>query len=290
MDYYEIVSVQPGKDRLSVHKITLTPPVDVCFRPAKIEMAAAKLPLTVAELFEQIDPCQFSDKELRREEKRKSDMPRFSGVETTLRLRCGNKVRTIQTELLDRDLFDRYPQTPKYTSWSAKVLKTLDNAIGNRVMDKPALQAFMPAEAPLKLEQSALIDSLREGKYDSLFGKVPDQPSDLYRQAQFPPAIPSLELVSSTPFTPADANNLKFPPIAQVVHLGGEVILHLKVGDHGKVKSVQAMTGPVLLQNTSKEIVRNWYFPEAPEDQEIEVKLSYNLNCASLITSVSAPR
>ncbi len=43
----------------------------------------------------------------------------------------------INAKILEKDWFDKSPNTPKNTQWTLALLQRLDKAIGPGVMDKP---------------------------------------------------------------------------------------------------------------------------------------------------------
>jgi hypothetical protein len=136
-DFYEIIDVAQNGNELSVQRALVTPAGIACLQPAKVELSSGTLHESMEELLQSKNPCAIPEKELRREEQRCKKCLVFSGVDVTIQVRCAGKNRQIRTDILDRDLFDSAPNTPKNTSWSMAVLQRLDSAIGPGVIDKP---------------------------------------------------------------------------------------------------------------------------------------------------------
>ncbi|MBV8437119.1 MAG: hypothetical protein JOY95_06355 [Silvibacterium sp.] len=129
-DYYEVIQVTTEGTGLLVQRALVTPPGDVCFQPAKLELSSGTLPQTMKGLLASRNPCAIPAKELHKERARCKKCSTFGGVDVTMEVTCGGKDRQIRMNILDRDLFDSSPGTPKNTSWSMAVLAKLDQALG----------------------------------------------------------------------------------------------------------------------------------------------------------------
>jgi hypothetical protein len=128
--------VRSAESGASIERMTLTPAGDVCFSPAKYEMANGSLTETVPALLGKTDPCKIPEKELLRERKRCKKCMVFSGANVAMQVQCGNQTRIIRSDILDRDMFDPAAQTPEHTSWTMQLLESLDKSLGPGVMDK----------------------------------------------------------------------------------------------------------------------------------------------------------
>jgi hypothetical protein len=228
-DFYELFLVTPNENGALIDKVTLTPASDVCFVPAKVEITSAPISESPAKLLGKANPCTIPEKELRSELGRCKNCLVFSGANVAMQVQCGADTRIIRSDILDKDMFDPKPNTPKHTSWTMQLLEHLDQSFGPGVLDKPMFPIMVAGEPPVKDEQpSPLLLDLSTGMYDVLFTDAPDRPSDLYRAAQIKPVIPSVRLQSSTPFRPIKPILPKYPPIAKVAHLEGPSLSKLQ--------------------------------------------------------------
>jgi hypothetical protein len=82
--------------------------------------------------------------------------------------------RRIRADILDRDLFDKSPNTPAHTSWTMDVLSQLDEALGPGVWDKPIFPATPANEltSPQRPSTLTILEELKNGSYDSHFGST----------------------------------------------------------------------------------------------------------------------
>ena len=65
----------------------------------------------------------------------------------------------------------------------------------------------------------------------------------------------------------------KYPEIARVARLAGDVELQALIGRDGYVISVQVLSGAVLLSGAAKEAVEQWrYHPTILDGQAVEVE------------------
>jgi TonB family protein len=279
-DFYEIFLVAPNANGALVDKITLTPVTDACFLPAKVEVASASIAESPARLLGTANPCTIPEKELRRELKRCKDCLVFSGANVAMQVHCGAEVRIIRSDILDKDMFDANPNTPKRTSWTMQLLAHLDQPFGPGVLDKPMFPTVVEEEPRVKDEQSSpILLDLSTGKYDVLFKDAPDRPSDLYRAAQIKPAISSVQLQSSTPFQPIKPILPKYPPLARAAHVEGAVTLKIAVDANGGVGDITFDSGSTLLRGVVKEAVSSWRFTQEAFNQQVQATVSFALNC-----------
>ncbi len=191
-------------------------------------------------------------------------------------------MRIIRSDILDKDMFDPKPNTPKHTSWTMQLLAHLDQPFGPGVLDKPIFPAVAEEEPPVKDGQSSpILLDLSAGKYDVLFKDGPDRPSDLYRAAQIKPAIPSVHLQSSTPFQPTKPILPKYPPIARVAHVEGAVSFEVEVDGTGGVSDIAFDSGPPLLRGAVKNAVSGWRFSEEAFNKQVRGTIAFALNCPS---------
>jgi|SRR5579859_2774894 len=59
----------------------------------------------------------------------------------------------------------------------------------------------------------------------------------------------------------------KYPKLAELRHIEGDVLLELRVDSQGKVQQVRTISGNSLLSDAAEEAVRQWRYPPYPEDQ-----------------------
>jgi TonB family protein len=284
-NYYEIYVVRPSASGTFVERITLTPPADECFVPAKLEFVSATIREPVAALLGSENPCEIPEKALRREMKRRNKGLVFSGADLVIQIQCGGKTRLIRSDILDRDMFDPAPKTPQYTSWTMQLMKRLDRATGPGVWDKPIfpiLEENKPVLGNTKADATTLRD-LREGKFDVLFAGGPDKPSDLFRASQKPPVVPTARLVKSIPVNPTVLIKPAYPPLAKMARVEGLVTFRIKIGPNGDATNLTFESGLPLLRSAVKEAVAGWRFPKADSSQEVEMTIDFELNCPAHI-------
>ncbi len=279
-DFYEVFLVRTTTAGSSIERITLTPAADECFVPAKLEIASASVSESPAVLLGSTSPCTIPEKELRRELKRCKHCLVFSGAHVVMQAQCGGQTRLIRSDVLDRDMFDRAPNTPPRTSWTMQLLDRLDRAVGPGVMEKPIFPIPGKEEPSAKNSDSETLRDLGAGKYDALFQGAPDKPSDLYRASRKdPPPPPSARLVSSLPIPPEVFVLPKYPPIARMAHIEGAVSFKTEVDADGTATNVTFESGHPMLRPSVKEAVGSWRFPRASTKQEIHATIEFALNC-----------
>jgi hypothetical protein len=278
-NYYELLFVRPAGTGTSIERITLTPAEDECFAPAKVEIASASLNKSVSAFFGGTNPCTIREKELRRELKRCKHCLVFSGAAIVMQVQCGTQARLIRADILDKDMFDPNASTPEHTSWTMHLLKSLDQAVGPGVMDKPVI-AIPGKQEPSSTDlDSTDIQDLSTGKYDALFQGAPDKPSDLYRAAQNSPFPPTVHLASSTPVAPKEFVAPQYPAIARVAHVEGAVSLTLAIDATGHAINLTRVSGPPLLWGAVKNAASTWQFPIDAAGQQVQATIEFNLNC-----------
>jgi len=285
-DYYEIFVVKPAQGGSKLEKFTLTPPANKCWAPEKTEYVGNSTPLSVRDLLAGEDPCKISDRTLKKEQKRKAKEGNYSGARIALQVSCGGISRTIQTSVLERDWFLAHPGTPQNTSWTLELLGKLRDLTGPSVLDKPAFA--MPEttpSAPLSADPATL-ESLKSGKYDSLFPGAAEKASEIYAASLVPPPQPTVNMLSSTPLQPVHFTLPGYPPLARVTSQEAEPSVVLHVDAEGNVASVEAYNGHKLFEGIVRDAIKNWKFPAAPSTaeavdppREVTVRFSFQLNC-----------
>jgi len=278
-EYYEVLVVRPQEEASSVQRIILSPPGDACLQPAKIETISSLLRESVASLLENENPCTIPDKELHRELKRCNKCLVFSGQNVTMRFKCGSQTRIIRADILDKDMFDAHPNTPRHTSRTMQLLRRLDESLDGGVMDKPVFPVSNnDAPIPARLDPQ-ISDALASGQYDELFQGGEDKPSNLYRAAREPLPVPSVQLLSSSPFQPIAFDAPKYPPLARIVRAEGVVVADIQINNDGGVKDLTIVSGHKLLQATVSDSVKRWRFPEGSANKVVEIKIEFKANC-----------
>ena len=121
-DFYEVFIVRSNGNSTSIERLTITPPGDRCFVPAKVRTASASINQPTSMLLGSMNPCKIPEKALLRERKRCKNCVVFSGADVVMQLPCGNQTRLIRSDILDRDMFDVRTKTPQYTSWTMRLV------------------------------------------------------------------------------------------------------------------------------------------------------------------------
>jgi hypothetical protein len=222
-DFYELLLVRSSGSGSTAQRIVFTPPGDACLVPAKMEVTSASINEPLSAILGNANPCAIPEKELRRELKRCKHCMVFSGVNVTMRLNCGANIRVIRSDILDRDIFDPAPKTPKHTSWTMQLLSRLDQALGPGVMEKPAFPVLGEDQSKQTKLDSEVLERLESGTYDALFPKADTKLFDLYRAAQVHLPPPSTQLLGSSPFAPQDPVLPEYPPLAKAARIQGIV-------------------------------------------------------------------
>jgi hypothetical protein len=281
-NYYEILAVEPAGTGLSVERVLITPAGDRCFQPSTIEVTKAKIQKSIKELLQNQNPCNISEKDLRKERDRRKKSVVFSGVNVTMQVSCGTRVRTLRMDILDRDNYAKAPKTSRQTSWTMSTLDQLDQALGPGVPDKPIFNLKEPDPVLAKPAESETIRALREGEFDSLFGSSV-KVSDIYRQALEPRRVPSVLLGRSSPDVPVSFTMPKYPPIARAAHVEGTVTFALDVTSTGKVTNLIYAGEPKqrLLWTVTADAVNGWQFPSEAAGHHVQASIEFRLNCSS---------
>lgn len=278
-DFYELLFVRSIPSGSSIEKITLIPATDQCFSPAKVELAKGTLPEPIAALLSQRDPCAIPEKELHRELKRCKNCLVFSGEKIAMQVGCGGRTRIIRSDILDRDMFDSAPKTPKQTSWTMGLLARIDQAVGPGVWDRPIFSTENASEKEVPAINSEHLEEIAAGKYDQFFKDAPDKPSDLYRAAQVRPALPTVHLLSSTPFAPERFVTPPYPPLAKLAHVEGIVSFTININEDGSTKDFSVESGHPILRPAVHEAADQWKFSKDTAGQKIHAAVEFALNC-----------
>ena len=278
-NYYEVLVARPVATGTAIERIWLTPPGDACFQSAKVEMASAKLNESIEELFRKTNPCAISEKELLRELKRCKKCLVFSGAHVNMQVQCGPQTRIIRSEILDKDMFDRAPNTPVHTSWTMQLLDRLNEALGPGAMEKPIFSIYESDQAPATVPDSESLKDLAAGKYDALFPGASDKPSDLYRAAQIAPPTPSIRLAKDLAIQPLEFALPKYPPLARVAHIQGDVVFKFEIAHDGRTSNFSVMSGYPLLTPSVKDAVERWKFAPGSVGQKADGTIKFATNC-----------
>lgn len=277
-NYYELFVVRPAGEGSSVERITLTPAADRCLRTAKTEVAVGKINVSVQALFGAENPCAIPEKDLHREAKRCKRCLVFTFATSVMQVQCGTKTRLIDAKVLDRDMFGPDPKTPKYTSWTMRVLKQLEDSVGPGVMSKPIFPLLEKGSPSPQLD-SQTAQELAEGDYDHLFPSADKKASEIYRASLVPAPVPSVELVSSSPLAPKRFVSPTYPAIAELAHVEGDISVRIDTDNDGNVISVTLNGGMPLLFGAARAAAMQWKFPPNPQLAEIHAMLKFSLNC-----------
>ena len=194
-----------------------------------------------------------------------------------MEMACGASARTIRMDILDRDLFDKSPNTPPQTSWTMAVMNTLDEALGPGALDKPLFDLSDKAQSPAP--NSKILQGLKSGKFDNVFQL--DKPlSDIARKAEQRPPLPDVILTETNPAIPIQAELPQYPLIAKVAHLEGMVSVEFDVLPDGRTRHVSFPEGRMkMFQATTTSAIEKWIFPTTSEGHKERATLSFNLNC-----------
>lgn len=279
LDYYEVFVVRPAATGSSVTRILLTPVVDACFVPAKLEAVSAHLKESVSDLLGSLNPCEIPEKVLHREAKRCKNCLVFSGANVSMQVPCGVRTRVIKEKVLEQDWFEKFPNTPKNTQWTITLLERLDKAVGPGVMDEPMFPAAETAQPSDEIADSEIRASLASGKYDALFEGARDKPSDLYVAAQKRPAVPTVQIVRIDPLAPEVVVQPQYPAIGRLAHLEGSVSISFEVGFNGAPINLLLESGPQILYSSVTNALSGWKFAEGASGNKIHATFEFDLNC-----------
>lgn len=279
-DFYELFIVRPRANSTLIERFTLTPAGCVCLEPAKIEAASARFQGSVASLLGDKNPCTIPEKAVQDELKRRKNGPVFSGANIVLRIPCGDGIRMIRADILDRDMFDASPRTPENTSWTMQLLSRLDQAVGGAgVLDRPILPIPGKKNAPHIDLDPMTLKEIGAGDFDALFSGAPDKPSDLYRAAQFQPPPPTIRLLSVAPVKPEFSPLPEYPALARMAQIEDSVSVKIEIDEKGNVVKIAFDNGHPVLRRAVEEAVRKWRFPSTLHREEVHATLEFALNC-----------
>jgi hypothetical protein len=163
LDFYELFIAHRVESGTSIERISVTPSADVCFAPAKTEVASATVNETPTQLLGSTNPCTIPEKELRRELKRCKNCLVFSGAHVVMQVQCGTHTRLIRSDILDKDMFDKARNTPEHTSWTMKLLQRLDSAVGLSVFEKQRIFTMPETDTPFTSRSDSAAQSPRYG-------------------------------------------------------------------------------------------------------------------------------
>jgi TonB family protein len=248
-------------------------------QPATVEERSVELHKTMSELLEGRNPCAIPEKELHREIKRCKKCLVFSGVNITMQATCSGRDRQLQMNILDRDIYDNKTPTPANTSWSMRVLSTLNESLGPGSEAKPMFQIGVAPHHDVP--NTPLIHAIRDGEYDALFGKEQGV-SQIVREAELPPPpLPSVQVLSVVPYFPVSTETPGYPPIAIAARVEGIVHARFDVTADGKAQNIvfedESKLG--MLQGAVREAISKWSFPQPAWGQIGKVAIRFALNC-----------
>jgi hypothetical protein len=245
-------------------------------QPATIEEQSVVLHKIMSELLEGRNPCAIPEKDLHREVKRCKNCQVFSGVNVTMQASCGAKDRQLRMDILDRDIYDTRTPTPTNTSWSMRVLSTLNESLGPGSESKPAFQ--MGVATHHDVPNTPLVNAIRDERYDDLFGKDSGVSKIVVEAEQPPPPPPSAEIETVEPAAPASMEAFKYPPIAVAAHVEGEVTASFEVDADGRAQKI-SLEGPKMLQLGVGDAISGWRFPESAWGKAGRAAVRFQLNC-----------
>jgi TonB-like protein len=278
-DFYEVIQLNEEDDRTRVERALITPGSG-CLQQTTVGTKAVTINRPLRSILLEKNPCDLSEKEINKERKRCKHCLTFSGQNVTLGLTCNGKDRRIRADILDRDLFDKSPNTPEHTSWTMNVLSQLDDALGPGALDKPIFSTFQ-SDQPISSAQSStlsILDELKNGSYDSYFNSD-KKLSELYRESLDVTLPPSIELLSATPETPTDRKMPTYPPIAKAAHVEGEVEIAFVITQAGKPENIAITRGPEMFRKVTTDAISQWSFPSSSEVRHEQLKIAFRLNC-----------
>ncbi len=281
MNSYDLYIVRSIPIGISIARISITPAGWVCNARPEVRSKSKAMRLTMASLLSPINPCAIPKKKFSREVKRPGNMPIFSGAHILMQAQCGSFNRIFTSNILDRDMFDQHPNTPRYTSWTMMLLGKIESGLGPGPMDRPIFSVpGIHAPRHMPMIYTPILRDIGIGKYDSLFR--PDKISNLYHQAiQPPPPPPQVKLISSIPSMPIVFVKPQYPPIAVMARVEGIVRIKIAVERDGHTGKIFFESGPHMMQGTVAQAVRGWKFGKSALDHKVEVEISFKLHCTN---------
>lgn len=277
--HYDLIQITKSGDGLALEQVLVTPHGDACFQPAKVEERKAVLHESMSDLLGGRNPCAIPEKDLNREIKRCKNCLAFSGVNVTMQASCSAKNRQLRMDILDRDIYGSHPQTPANTSWTMQLLSKLQDSLGPGSEAEPMFHIGVAARQPVP--NSALVNSIRDGQYDDLFGKDSGVSKIVVEAGQPLPPPPSVEVMSVEPIAPTSSEAPKYPPIAVVAHVEGLVEVAFEVNSDGKVQNIRFPDGRCLkmAQLGVSDAMAKWIFPSSAFGKTEKAQIRFSLNC-----------
>jgi hypothetical protein len=280
-NYYDLTFLRSEGEKTDVERISLTPPADTCYPRAEIRVAHLSLDEPLSHVLEGMNPCTIPEKELKAELKRRNKGLVFSGMNVSMQVECTGGARIIHADILDRDIFDEHPTTPRYTAWSRALFEKLDQVTGDHPWDKPIFPVSEAAPTAVPTTQSRAMQAIADGEFDQIFSDAPDRPSVLYHLAQNIPRQPFIELTSSEPVRPTAYVDPIYPPIAKAARVHGTVEFHLTVGTNGAATETAIDSGPVMLRQAVSNAMAQWQFSTDDSGKVVHGSIRLGLNCAT---------
>jgi len=278
-DFYEVIELNEEDNRTRVQRALITPGSG-CLQHTTVETKAVTINKPLRNILLEKNPCDLSEKVIDKERKRCKHCLTFSGQNITLGLTCNGKDRRIRADILDRDLFEKFPNTPEHTSWTMNVLSQLDDALGPGALDKPTF-SMPPSDQPISSAPSSnpsILNELKNGSYDSFFDSD-KKLSEVYRESLDVTLPSSVELLSATPETPTESKMPTYPPIAKAAHVGGEVEIAFDISQAGKPENITMTKGPEMFRSVTIDAVSQWSFPPSSAIRHQQLKIAFRLNC-----------
>ena len=279
-DFLQLYMVRGAGVGSQLERIILTPEGIKCLAPPKIEIANAKLDESIAELLGKKNPCSIPEKELNRERKRCKKCSVYSGANVTMQVQCGDAVRLIRSDILDRDMFDAAVRTPENTAWTMFLLGKLDKAAGPGVLEKPIFAVDIEPSTDRAADESEVMKEIANGNFDGLFPSAPDKVSHLYREARSAkPARPTVTLLEVLSTAPTSLVDPQYPPLAKMTRTEGTVKIGFEIDPSGVPKDMNIIAGHPLLQQAAKDAVSKWKFPASNAGEKLQATFEFALNC-----------
>lgn len=277
-NYYDLIQITKTGDGLLLDQVLVSPHGQACMQPATVEERSVVLHKTMSDLLDGKNPCAIPEKALHREVKRCKKCLVFSGVNVTMQASCNGQNRQLDMRILDRDIYDSRTPTPENTSWSMRVLTTLNDVLGPGSEAQPMFQNGVAAHH--EVPKTPLVNAIREGRYDNLFG-TGSGVSKIVLEAQQPPPLPSVRVLSVTPFFPISTETPGYPPIAIAARVEGMVHASFDVTADGRTENIVFENGPRLkmLQGAVSEAMSKWNFPQPAWGQSGKIAIEFALNC-----------
>jgi TonB family protein len=181
--------------------------------------------------------------------------------------------------ILDRDIYDSRAPTPTNTSWSMRVLSKLNESLGPGSEAKPMFQIGVAPHHDVP--NTPLIQAIREGKYDALFGKEQGVSQIVHEAELPPPPLPSVQVLSVIPYFPVSTETPGYPPIAIAARVEGIVHARFDVTPDGKAQNIvfEYQSNLGMLQGAVGESISKWNFPQPAWGQSGKVAIRFALNC-----------